>query len=288
MIVEAHPSARTTGRHFRTPTATPVTISVSTRHAPAAGAARPIRADVLHPFLTHYQTHNADGTCTNTGTTGNWHAANGNSAGWQQFSIDLSPYAGSQVEVSITVLSDLLLQAVLFRAHRSPRLSQASSSYSRARIVPGSMRITAPGAYSDTIRSVPSRPELAQPRAAPCRAARGPADRPPRARDRGDARVRRFAPTANRAERHVAAASNTGQPPSMTRCLWPSVTPSSAGSMSPRTVRTKAGDPHRQSRRRSYSRTARSPRGDERGRRSVSARSSRRSGPSRRSGWSRR
>ncbi len=60
----------------------------------------------LHPFLTHYQTHNADGTCSNTGSTGNWHAANGNSAGWQQFSIDLSPYAGSQVEVSITVLSD--------------------------------------------------------------------------------------------------------------------------------------------------------------------------------------
>ncbi|WP_436498430.1 M14 family zinc carboxypeptidase [Actinokineospora sp. HUAS TT18] len=63
-------------------------------------------ANVLHPFLTHYQTFNADGTCSNTGSTGEWNAANGSSSGWQQWEIDLTPYAGSQVEVSITVLSD--------------------------------------------------------------------------------------------------------------------------------------------------------------------------------------
>jgi len=64
-------------------------------------------ANVLHPFLTHYQTFNpADGTCSPTGTTGQWNAANGSSSGWQQWQVDLSPYAGKQVEISITSLSD--------------------------------------------------------------------------------------------------------------------------------------------------------------------------------------
>jgi Zinc carboxypeptidase/Immune inhibitor A peptidase M6 len=63
-------------------------------------------ANVLHPFLTHYQTFNADGTCSNTGSTGEWNAANGSSSGWQQFQVDLSPYAGQQVEISITSVSD--------------------------------------------------------------------------------------------------------------------------------------------------------------------------------------
>ena len=64
-------------------------------------------ANVLHPFLTHYQTFDpATGTCTPTGTTGEWNAANGSSSGWQQFQVDLSAYAGSQVEISITSVSD--------------------------------------------------------------------------------------------------------------------------------------------------------------------------------------
>jgi hypothetical protein len=63
-------------------------------------------ANLLHPFLTHYQTFNPDGTCNNTGSSGQWHAANGGSAGWQQWSIDLAAYAGRQVELSITALSD--------------------------------------------------------------------------------------------------------------------------------------------------------------------------------------
>jgi Zinc carboxypeptidase len=68
-------------------------------------------ANVLHPFLTRYQTFDpATGECSPTGTTGEWHAANGSSSGWQQFQIDLSRYAGSQVEISITVLSDWGLQ----------------------------------------------------------------------------------------------------------------------------------------------------------------------------------
>jgi hypothetical protein len=68
-------------------------------------------ANVLHPFLTHYQTFDpATGTCSSTGSTGTWNAANGSSSGWQQWHIDLAPYANSQVEISITALSDWGLQ----------------------------------------------------------------------------------------------------------------------------------------------------------------------------------
>ena len=66
----------------------------------------------LHPFVGHYETYNgppggaADATCDPTGTTGSWNAATGNSGGFQDWSIDLSAYAGKQVEVSITYISD--------------------------------------------------------------------------------------------------------------------------------------------------------------------------------------
>jgi hypothetical protein len=64
-------------------------------------------ANVLHPFLTHYQTFNpATGECSSTGTSGEWNAANGSSSGWQQLEFDLTPYAGKQVEISITSVSD--------------------------------------------------------------------------------------------------------------------------------------------------------------------------------------
>lgn len=56
----------------------------------------------LHPFLAHYQ--GAD--CSPTGSTGEWHAATGNSNGWQEWSVDLSQYAGQQVELSISYASD--------------------------------------------------------------------------------------------------------------------------------------------------------------------------------------
>ncbi len=56
----------------------------------------------IHPFVAHYQ--GAD--CSPVGTTGEWHAATGNSAGWQEWDIDLSAYAGQQVEVSISYLTD--------------------------------------------------------------------------------------------------------------------------------------------------------------------------------------
>ncbi|WP_418956395.1 M14 family zinc carboxypeptidase [Streptomyces tritici] len=58
-----------------------------------------------HPFLARYLTVGEDG-CATTGTSGSWHAFTGASNGWQQASIDLSAYAGKQVELSISYISD--------------------------------------------------------------------------------------------------------------------------------------------------------------------------------------
>ncbi|HKX68202.1 MAG TPA: M14 family zinc carboxypeptidase [Intrasporangium sp.] len=67
----------------------------------------------LHPQLDHYQTFDSETeTCTATGTTGSWNAASGNSGGWQQWSVDLSAYAGGQVEVSIAYVSDWAIQGL--------------------------------------------------------------------------------------------------------------------------------------------------------------------------------
>ncbi|MGH2824290.1 MAG: M14 family zinc carboxypeptidase [Thermoleophilaceae bacterium] len=62
----------------------------------------------LHTHLRHYQSYNpaGGGSCTPTGTTGEWHAASGNSAGWQEWKVDLSRFKGKQVEVSIVFATD--------------------------------------------------------------------------------------------------------------------------------------------------------------------------------------
>jgi len=59
----------------------------------------------LHPFLAHYQIG-----CAPVGTTGVWWAATGTSDGYEQWSIDLSTYAGSDVEVGISYVSDGVVQ----------------------------------------------------------------------------------------------------------------------------------------------------------------------------------
>jgi bacillopeptidase F (M6 metalloprotease family) len=66
----------------------------------------------LHPWLARYQTFDGTSACTPTGTTGEWHAASGRSGGWEQWSIDLSRYAGKQVEVSIAYASDWSVQGL--------------------------------------------------------------------------------------------------------------------------------------------------------------------------------
>jgi hypothetical protein len=66
----------------------------------------------LHPHLDHYQTQVGSSDCEPTGTTGEWHAADGRSAGWEEWTIDLSGYAGSQVEVAIAYASDWATQGL--------------------------------------------------------------------------------------------------------------------------------------------------------------------------------
>jgi hypothetical protein len=65
-----------------------------------------------HPFLLHYLTlPAAEGQpCTASGTTGQWWAATGASDGYENWDVDLSAYAGGEVEVSITYVSDRLSQ----------------------------------------------------------------------------------------------------------------------------------------------------------------------------------
>ena len=64
----------------------------------------------LHPFVGHYLTDNGNDTCTPTGSSGQWWAATGTSAGYQQWAFDLSRYAGTTVEVSISYASDESVQ----------------------------------------------------------------------------------------------------------------------------------------------------------------------------------
>jgi Peptidase family M1 domain/Peptidase M1 N-terminal domain len=64
----------------------------------------------LHPFLTHYQTENPDATCSPTGSSGQWNGASGWSNGYEQWTVDLSAFAGGSVEVSISYASDDLFQ----------------------------------------------------------------------------------------------------------------------------------------------------------------------------------
>jgi hypothetical protein len=78
----------------------------------SVGASCDLNWDALHPFLAHYQTNvNRDTAagaqdCTSNGTTGAWNAATGNSGGYQDWKVDLSAYAGSQVELSISYVQD--------------------------------------------------------------------------------------------------------------------------------------------------------------------------------------
>ena len=47
-----------------------------------------------------------------TGTTGSWNAASGASAGSEEWVVDLSEYAGQEVELSISYVSDWGTQGI--------------------------------------------------------------------------------------------------------------------------------------------------------------------------------
>ncbi len=63
----------------------------------------------FHPFLEHYQTPTEEG-CEPSGTTGEWWAASGASGGWEEWVVDLGAWAGSTIEVSLTYVSDDIVQ----------------------------------------------------------------------------------------------------------------------------------------------------------------------------------
>ena len=77
----------------------------------------------LHPWLDHYQTLNADDTCTPTGTTGVWNAASGNSSGWEQWSIDLVRLRG-QAGRGLDRVRERLVDAGARRVRRRHRPSR--------------------------------------------------------------------------------------------------------------------------------------------------------------------
>jgi hypothetical protein len=66
----------------------------------------------LHPFISdHYQTvDQAAGTCDPSGATGDWWAVSGSSDGPEQWQVDLTPFAGRTVEISISYASDQSVQ----------------------------------------------------------------------------------------------------------------------------------------------------------------------------------
>jgi hypothetical protein len=63
-----------------------------------------------HRFLLHYLT--LGNPCASTGTSGSWNAMTGSSGGWRQAAFDLSAFAGQQVEVSISYVTDFSVGGV--------------------------------------------------------------------------------------------------------------------------------------------------------------------------------
>jgi hypothetical protein len=68
----------------------------------------------LHPQMDHYQRQVGTDACEPVGTTGEWHAASGRSAGWEPWEVALTGprFEGKQVEVSISYASDWAVQGL--------------------------------------------------------------------------------------------------------------------------------------------------------------------------------
>ncbi|MGH3316660.1 MAG: hypothetical protein ACRDO0_11010, partial [Nocardioidaceae bacterium] len=56
-----------------------------------------------HPFLRHY-IGGAD--CTGPGTSGTWNSFTGSTGGWHDAAFDLNAFAGNQVEIAISYVTD--------------------------------------------------------------------------------------------------------------------------------------------------------------------------------------
>jgi len=60
-----------------------------------------------HPFLRHYITGPPDtADCTSSGSSGAWNSFTGSTGGWIDVAADLAAYAGQQVEISISYVTD--------------------------------------------------------------------------------------------------------------------------------------------------------------------------------------
>ena len=107
-------SARTTGPRCPTRTVTPARTSAT---RPSATRARrdgtPIPSTRSIPSSPTTRRGTAPTRrAIRSGTTGEWNASSGRSDGWENWSIDLSAYAGSEVEVSISYVSDWGVQGI--------------------------------------------------------------------------------------------------------------------------------------------------------------------------------
>ena len=65
--------------------------------------------ETYHPFLAHY----IGDDCSPTGKTGNWNAFTNKSNGWKQIEVDLTAYAGTDVDIYISYASDSAYQTPL-------------------------------------------------------------------------------------------------------------------------------------------------------------------------------
>jgi hypothetical protein len=64
----------------------------------------------IHPFLGHYMRERDDNQCSSRGSSGTWNAAAGSSERWERWVVDLKPYAGRRIDLSLTLASDNLIQ----------------------------------------------------------------------------------------------------------------------------------------------------------------------------------
>ena len=124
--------------------------------------------------MDHYQTIVGD-DCEPHGTSGDWWSSNGNSGGWQQWLVDLTGpggrFAGKQIEVSITYVSDWSFQGlgvfvddiVGLDRSRARRTSRRVTAAGRCRLAPaGSAPNSTPGS-SPTRPASPREPSIATP-----------------------------------------------------------------------------------------------------------------------------
>ena len=89
----------------------------------------------MHPFISsHYQTVDlAAETCAPSGATGQWWAASGDADGPEQWLVDLSAYAGRNVELSISYASDDIVQRQRRLRRRHRRLDRRGFDVLRVR-----------------------------------------------------------------------------------------------------------------------------------------------------------